>query len=153
MELFDLIKKEDILLDISPGNKEDIIKEMVARLAKNNGYGSKTEELQKQVLARENIGTTAIGRGLAVPHVKSDIVSGIHACLTYFPEGVEFKSLDGNKTKVVFLVIAPPDMADEYLKILAQATRVLKDAQNQRILFAPKDRSEILGVLKKVCTT
>ena len=143
MELFDLIKEEDILLDISPGNKEDIIKEMVARLAKNHGYGSKTEELQKQVL----------GRGLAVPHVKSDIVSGIHACLTYFPEGVEFKSLDDNKTKVVFLVIAPPDMADEYLKILAQATRVLKDAQNQRILFAPKDRSEILGVLKKVCTT
>src|SRR3990167_2232040 len=151
MQLFELIKEEDFLLDVSAKKKEDIIKEMLSVLAKNKGLEKIAKDLQKEVIARENVGTTAIGKGLAVPHVKTNLIKGIFGCLAFFRDGVDFKSLDDSKAHVVFLVVASPDLSVEYLKLMSQATRVLKDAQNQRIIFSASDKTGILGVLKKVC--
>jgi len=150
MQLFELLNPEDVCLNITPDGKENIIRQMVAHLAKTHSIQD-CASLQNQVLEREALGTTGIGRGLAVPHVKTDLVSGIFGCLAYFPQGIDFKSLDGEKAKVVFLVVSSPDQADEYLSIMSQATRVLKDSQNQRVIFSPTDNQAILDVLAKVC--
>lgn len=150
MQLFELIKEEDIILGLEHRDKESTIKKMVSVLAKNKAIRN-IKKLQQEVIDRENVGTTAIGKGLAVPHVKTNLVKGIFGCIAYFPEGVDFKSLDDKKTKVVLLVIASIDYANQYLEVMSQATKKLGDIQSQRVMFLSSDKKKILEVLKKVC--
>ena len=78
-------------------------------------------------MARESLGSTAIGQGIAIPHAKSDSVTKLVAAFGLSKKGVDFDSLDGEPVNIFFLLLAPQDSAGPHLKALARIARLLKD--------------------------
>ena len=87
-----------------------------------------SEKLSKVLLEREKIGSTAIGEGVAIPHGKLPEVDRVYGVFARSPEGVDFDSVDGYRTHLFFLLVAPENSPGDHLKALARISRLLQDA-------------------------
>ena len=100
--------------------------------------------LSKVLIEREQLASTAIGEGVAIPHGKLGAVGEIVACLGRAPTGVEFDSMDGQPTYLFFVLVAPESSTGAHLKALARISRVFKDPEfRRRLLAAPRRRIDV----------
>lgn len=128
MKNADFLCKEAMCVDLNATNKEEIISDLVDILITAGKLGKKDKKKVLEVLfAREALGSTAIGQGIAIPHGKCDSVNSLIGCLGISRKGVNFDSLDGEPSHIFFLLIAPIDSAGPHLKALARISRLLKD--------------------------
>ena len=100
-------------------------------------------------MAREALGSTAIGQGIAIPHTKSDTVSDLVSALAISKKGVNFDSLDGEPVYIFFLLIAPSDSAGPHLKALARVSRLLKDKFFRDSLKNTKTAKDVMDLLSQ----
>lgn len=101
------------------------------------------------LIAREALGSTAIGQGIAIPHAKSDCVKKMVGCLGVSKSGINFDSLDGEPAHIFFLLIAPADSAGPHLKALARISRLLKDKFIRESLKSVKDEKVLLQIVQQ----
>ena len=104
-------------------------------------------KLIEALRARESLGSTAIGQGIAIPHAKSDCVSKLVAAFGLSKKGVDFDSLDGELAYIFFLLVAPQDSAGPHLKALARISRLLKDKYFRDSLRACTDEKAIIKII------
>jgi len=124
----DFLSKRAIITDIKSVKKEDVIKELVDALVDAGDIEKRhRNKLIEALMARESLGSTAIGQGIAIPHAKSDSVTKLIAAFGLSKEGVDFDSLDGELVNIFFLLLGPQDSAGPHLKALARISRLLKD--------------------------
>ena len=136
MKILEFLSKNAISIDLKSTKKEDDIKEMVDLLVDAGDIDKKNRnKLAELLMARENLGSTAIGQGIAIPHTKSDCVNNLIAAFGLSQKGVDFDSLDGEPAYIFFLLVAPPDSAGPHLKALARISRLLKDKFFRDALF------------------
>jgi PTS system fructose-specific IIA component/PTS system nitrogen regulatory IIA component len=146
---------EYILVDaISPvikaTDKEGVIREMVQSLL--DAGGIKTEEYEgivKSLIKREELGSTGIGRGVAVPHIKHPSVKRNVGAVAICTEGIDFDCLDDKKAHLFFLVISPPDRPGDHLRVMEHLTRRLKDDTLHCFLQLSKTREAIFALLEE----
>jgi len=132
-------------------SKKKVIEEQVAILEKNKIIPPKSAALVcKAVLKREALGSTGIGQGVALPHVKFKGVKKISFVFTNSERGVEFNSLDGEPVNIIFLLIGPEKVGEEYIKALSLLARNLNDPYFRRALASAETAKEVLDILKKV---
>ena len=148
MRMNEFLHPKAVSANLGGKTKEEIIEELVG-LFVNAGvidkkYKSKVTEV---LLAREALGSTAIGQGIAIPHGKSDCVKKLVGGLGISKEGINFDSLDGEPAHIFFLIVAPLDSAGPHLKALARISRVLKDKFFRENLKAAKDEKAILKLV------
>ena len=112
MKISEFLSEKAIFTDIKATKKEDVLKELVELLG-NSGEIDKrcTTKILTALMARESLGSTAIGQGVAIPHAKVDCVSKLIAAFGLSRKGVEFDSLDGEPAYIFFLLVAPQDSA------------------------------------------
>ncbi|MFI9203275.1 fructose-specific PTS transporter subunit EIIC [Streptomyces sp. NPDC053048] len=136
--------------DLAADHKEAAIREMAELLAAT-GKVTDIEGLVRANLAREVMGTTGLGEGIAIPHAKTDAVSEPLVGFARSAEGIEWGALDGTPARLVFMIAVPEAAAgDEHLRLLALLARKLLDADfRERLLEAP-DTTAILRVLAEV---
>ncbi|MFF8315498.1 fructose-specific PTS transporter subunit EIIC [Streptomyces lydicus] len=135
---------------LAAGEKEAAIREM-AELAAGTGRVTDVAELVRVALAREAQGTTGLGEEIAVPHAKTDAVTGPVVCFARSAEGVEWGSPDGTKARLVFMIAVPEAAAgDEHLRILALLSRKLMVPDFRARLQRAEDTAEILAVLAEI---
>lgn len=131
-------------------SKEEVIRELVELLA---GAGSIKDKdaarLVQILLKRESLGSTGIGQGVAIPHGKSDCVSGLVAAFAVSRTGVKFDSLDGEPVHLFFLLVAPEDSAGPHLKALARISRLLKDKHFRDSLRNAKDEKTLARIIRE----
>jgi fructose-specific phosphotransferase system IIA component len=128
MKIMDFLSKKAITADIKSTKKTDVIRELVELLIESGDVGPRyRNKLIDALMAREALGSTAIGQGVAIPHTKSDCVNKLVAAFGLSKKGVDFDSLDGEPAYIFFLLIAPQDSAGPHLKALARISRLLKD--------------------------
>jgi len=137
------LKEKDIFLDLNPTNKTDVIQQMVKKLNVR-----KKDEISKTILEREELGTTAIGKGVALPHARTKLVKKIIVKFALFKNGIDFKALDNEKVNFVFLIVAPVGDNPDYLKILAYMSRVMNRKETRKALLEASAKREILKILK-----
>ncbi len=101
---------------------------------------------EKAILAREKLLSTGVGLGFAVPHAKIDSVGAFVLGVGVLEEPIEFDSLDGKPVNVIVMIGGPADQQETYLRILAQVTTALKDAERRRALLAAKTPEEIIAL-------
>lgn len=141
MKIVDLIRRDMVLPDLTADNKLGVIRELAKHLAEHNA-NLQSDELVRVLVDREELASTAIGEGVAVPHGKMRTVDGIVACLGRSRRGVDFGSMDGQPTYLFFVMIAPESSTGAHLKALARISRVFKDGQfRRRLLDAPDGES------------
>ncbi|MFH1355202.1 MAG: PTS sugar transporter subunit IIA [Candidatus Omnitrophota bacterium] len=148
MQITDFLSKKAIVTDIQSTKKADVIKELVDALI-NAGDVEKRQRNKaiEALMARESLGSTAIGQGIAIPHAKSDCVSKLVAAFGLSRKGVDFDSLDGESIYIFFLLIAPQDSAGPHLKALARISRLLKDKYFRDTLRACEDEKSIIKTI------
>ena len=128
MKITDFLQPNAIMTDLQSKTKDEVIAELVNILIKSGAIAAKQKSKVVEVLmAREALGSTAIGQGIAIPHGKCDATKKLIGCLGISKSGIDFDSLDGEPAYIFFLLVAPVDSAGPHLKALARISRLLKD--------------------------
>ena len=105
------------------------------------------ESIVKAILKREELGSTGIGRGVAVPHTKHPSVNKLVGTVAVSAEGIDFNSLDGEKVQLFFLLISPPDRPGDHLRALENISRQLRDDTFCKFLKQAKTADDIRQLL------
>jgi mannitol/fructose-specific phosphotransferase system IIA component (Ntr-type) len=127
MRLQDLFTVEAVSLDIQGVSKDEILRELVALLSldeKSQGV------LFKTLKRRENLGSTGIGKGIAIPHCRSLVVNRLLLAYGRKSGGVDFKAIDNQPVHHFFLIVAPPlEVSNQYLPVLGKIAQFAKDPE------------------------
>ncbi len=148
MKIVDLIAKESISIDEGKMSKLEAIDRLVT-LMENSGNLVDREDFKGAVIAREESGTTGIGEGVAIPHGKSAGITRAGISTMVVKEGLDYDSLDGEDTKLFFMIGVPKDSADEHLKVLARLSTILMDESFREDLINASDREVFLDIIDK----
>jgi len=150
MKFADFVCREAIRADLAAQDKEGVIREMVQALLDAGKIDpDEQESIVKAILKREELGSTGIGRGIAVPHTKHPSVEHLVGTVAVGKEGVNFSSLDGEKVQLLFLLISPPDRPGDHLRALENISRQLRDETFCRFLKKAKSAEEIWQLLEE----
>lgn len=147
MKISEILDKRAIKIGISSITKEDTLKELVDVLAKVEDIGD-PKGIIKALIDRENLGSTGIGQGIAIPHGKTDKVKKLTAVLGISKNGVNFDALDGEPVYIFVLLVAPKATAGPHLKALAQISRLLRDTYFCELLRKCKTEDEVFNTIK-----
>ena len=148
MKIMDFLNKKAVVTDLKSSRKEDILRELVDALV-NAGEIEKRHrnKLIEALMARETLGSTAIGQGVGIPHAKSDCVRRLIAAFGLSRKGVNFDSLDGELVYIFFLLLAPANSAGPHLKALARVSRLLKDKYFRDSLRQCQDDKTVIRII------
>ncbi|MBL9020408.1 MAG: PTS sugar transporter subunit IIA [Myxococcales bacterium] len=146
MKIVDLIKRDMVVPALQATDKRAILEELAAYMASRHPRIERTA-LAKVLVEREQLASTAIGEGVAIPHGKLASVGEIVACLGRATAGVEFDSMDGQPTYLFFVLVAPDSSTGAHLKALARISRVFKDPEFRRRLLAAPDGEAMYTVV------
>ena len=145
MRIVDLLKKDSIQLDAAPKNKAEAI-EMLVDLQVNGGNIADREEYKKGILAREEMSSTAVGEGIAIPHAKSTAVKAPSLAAMTVPNGVDYEAMDDEPSNLLFM-IAAPNNGDVHLEVLSRLMTILMDEDFREKLINAKDKDEFLSII------
>lgn len=146
MRITDLLKKQSIELNVSVDSKEAAIDKLVGLMDASGNLTSK-EEYKKGILAREEMSTTAIGEGIAIPHSKNAAVKAAGLASMTVPAGVDYDSMDGQPSNLFFMIAAPAEGGDVHLEVLSRLSTILMDSRFRADLLAAKDKDEFLRII------
>jgi len=150
MKIKDFLAERAITPDIKSSKKEEVIKELVDALIGAEQIDKRhRNKVIDSLLARESLGSTAIGQGVAIPHAKCECVTKLVASFGLSKKGVDFDSLDGEPAYIFFLLLAPQDSAGPHLKALARISRLLKDKYFRDSLRACQDNKAIAKIISQ----
>lgn len=148
MKFADFIARESISASLRAIDKEGAIREMVqALLDAGRIDAAQYESIVKAILKREELGSTGIGRGVAVPHTKHASVDQLVGTVAISADGVDFASLDGEMVHVFFLLVSPMDRPGDHLRALENISRQLRNDTFCRFLKKARDPAEIQQLL------
>jgi mannitol/fructose-specific phosphotransferase system IIA component (Ntr-type) len=147
MELRDFFSEDAIKLELEGITKEEILKELIGLL----GLDDKSEGmLFKMLKRRENLGSTGIGRGIAIPHCRSLVVSRLRVAFGRKPLGVDFKAIDEKPVYFFFLIVAPPlEVSNQYLPVLGKIAQFSKESDVPERLMKLKQPREFMQLLEE----
>ena len=145
MRITDLLKKQGISLNAAPKSKREAI-DILVGLHEKCGNLSNTAEYKKGILAREDMGTTAIGMEVAIPHAKSEAVKAPALTAITVPDGVDYDSPDGAPCKLIFMIAATLD-GDVHLEVLARLMQMLMHEDFTAKLKAAATPAEFLKII------
>lgn len=149
MKIMEFIDEGAVSCDVKGETKEGVIRELIGLLVKTGSIKEKdVPKLIRILLEREALGSTGIGQGVAIPHGKSDCVSQLVGALGICHHGVNFDSLDGESTRIFFLLVAPEDSAGPHLKALARISRLLKEKHFRDGLLNAKEEKTLTKILR-----
>ena len=146
MKITDLLKKEGVALNQKAADQNAAIDVMVNLHDKVGNLNDK-DAFKKDIEAREAKGSTAVGMGIAVPHAKSAAVKQAGLVAMTVPEGVDYKSADGQPSNLLFMIAAPEGAADTHLEVLSKLMTMLMDQNFSKSLVEAKTADEFLGLI------
>jgi fructose-specific phosphotransferase system IIA component len=151
MRLSEFVVRDAIIPQLTATDKESVIREMVESL-RNAGqfHGADTEDIVRAILRREQLGSTGIGRGVAIPHTKHASVEKLVGTVAVSQQGVSFQSLDGEPVYIFVLLISPQERPGDHLRALENVSSCLRDDAFVRSLRAAKSREEISALLDRL---
>jgi PTS system nitrogen regulatory IIA component len=148
MRINDVLKRENVHLFLRRSGKDAVLAELVDLLLAGHPEAERREAL-REVRMREEIGSTGIGEGVALPHAKPSFCTRMLACLGMTTDPVPFDSIDGKPVRIFLLVLGPRDQAGPHLRFLARAARLLKKPERREELLACTDAGQAFDVLER----
>ena len=142
MELREFFSEDVVKLDLEASSKDEVLKELIAVL----GLDEKSEAiLYKMLKRRENLGSTGIGRGIAIPHCRSLVVNRLRVAFGRKNGGVEFNAIDKQPVHYFFLIVAPPlEVSNQYLPVLGKLAQFAKEPETGRRLEEVQSPDEFM---------
>ena len=151
MKLMEFIVKDAIIPDLESTEKMSVIAEMVNALKEADGIsGGEVNDILRALKKREELGSTGIGKGVAVPHTKHASIKNIIGLLARSAKGVEFDALDGEPVFLFFLLLSPSDSAGSHLAALERISNVIRDGDFRRFIKDATTKEGIIDILEEV---
>ena len=150
MNLLDILTKDNVILDVVSKNKQDLFVELVDKGCALHFFTAK-ETLLKLLREREQLGTTGISKGIAVPHVRTDMVSELRMVFARCRDGMEYDAIDAKPVQFIFLVVAPPEKNELYLQMMSRISKLLRVEEVRQAILNAKAAEEILQVIATYC--
>lgn len=146
MKIIDLINKNSVKLNLVSKNKSNVVDELVD-LVNNSGNLNNEKEYKEAILAREELSTTAIGEGVAIPHAKNKAVT--KACLAagISKEGIDYEAFDDSLSHLFFMIAAPDGANDTHLEVLSRLSTILMDESFRNDLINVSSVDEFLNLI------
>jgi len=148
LKISKFLKPEAIVMDIKARDKITVLKELVGYMAEHNLVND-GDEFFNALSKRENLESTGIGEGVAIPHARTDAVVDLILAFARAPKGVDFSSIDGKPSHLIFLIASPVNKKSEYIMTLAKLSRLLRKQSVKEQLMKAKDAREVLAIIKK----
>jgi mannitol/fructose-specific phosphotransferase system IIA component (Ntr-type) len=154
MKFADFINVAAIKADLAADDKPAAIRELVTALSTAGAIAEKdVAGIVAAIMKREELGSTGIGRGVAVPHTKHASVERLVGTVGVSVEGVDFNSLDGEKVQLFFVLVSPPDRPGDHLRALENISRQLRDETFCRFLKQARTAEDIRHLLDEADTS
>ena len=150
MDLGDLITPEGIIPSLKAKTKKQALQELAAKAA--DLIELPAREIFDTLLQRERLGSTGLGRGIAIPHVKFKSLKKIVCLFARLETPIDFESLDNEPVDLIFLLLAPEHASGDHLKALARISRLMREPDVSEQLRASDDRKALLAVLSQPAT-
>jgi PTS system nitrogen regulatory IIA component len=151
MKLIDFLVEEAVIYELKVKDKKTAINEMVEALARSNKVPAKeVDSIMAALLKREQLGSTGIGGGVAVPHTKHVCVSRLLVTVARSEEGIDFDALDGEPVHLVFLLLSPNETAGAHLQALERIATLIRDSDFRRFMTTASNKEEMIEILKEV---
>lgn len=145
MEIEDLLSAENVLADFKASSKKQAIQSLAKHMAQKSGLSER--EVFANLLDREKLGSTGVGKGVAIPHARVtglDHITGLFARLS---NPIEFESVDEHPVDLVFMLLAPEEASTDHLKALARVSRLLRDDKVCEKLRLTADSNALYAML------
>lgn len=150
MKLADFVVNDAIHCDLKATSKEGAIREIVESLTRAGSLRAEdAESVVAAIMKREELGSTGIGNGVAVPHTKHPSVDKMVGTVAISKTGLDFQSIDREKVDILFLLVSPPDRPGDHLRALENISRHLRVDTFCRFLRQAKTNEEIIEVLEE----
>lgn len=141
-KISEILLPDGIILNLQNDEKIAVIKELAQILIDKNII-TQPEEFFTSVLKRENLESTGIGQGVAIPHARSSAVTSITVIFGRSQKGIDFSSLDGLPSHLIFLIAAPEDKKTEYIMTLARLSKLLRKTEARNRLLSAQNAQEV----------
>ena len=148
MRIINLIDKKSINLNLKSTNKSDVINELV-ELMNHSGNLKNKEEYKKAILAREELSTTGIGEGIAIPHAKTTAVKKASLATGVSKDGIDYEAFDGSLANLFFMIAAPDGANNTHLEVLARLSTILMDEDFREKLINASSEEEFLDLINQ----
>jgi len=148
MTLMEILSGKSVVVGLEGTNKREVLEELVNALEVGDKITDRDKVLDA-VLLREEIMSTGIGHGIAIPHGKSEYVTELGGVLGIKKEGVDFDALDGKQTYIFFLLVSPLDVSGPHIKALARISRLLKGEDFRQKLIAAVDKEDAIAIIEE----
>ena len=147
MELREFFSEDAVQLNLAGTTKDEVLKELIGLL----GLDEKNEQmLFKMLKRRENLGSTGIGRGIAIPHCRSLVVQKLRVAFGRKRAGVDFKAIDDKPVQFFFLIVAPPlEVSNQYLPVLGKIAQFSKEADVPERLLGLSEPAQFMALLEE----
>jgi mannitol/fructose-specific phosphotransferase system IIA component (Ntr-type) len=150
MRMSDFVVRDAIVPELTGTTKEGVIRELVESLRSAGFFkGQDPEDIVRAILKREQIASTGIGRGVAIPHAKHNSADRLIGTVALSTQGVKFESLDGEPVHIFVLLISPQDRPGDHLRALENISRSLRDDAFVRLLRQATTRERIWNILEQ----
>jgi PTS system nitrogen regulatory IIA component len=146
IKITDFLDKNMINLDLKSKTKNEVIKELMKIIQESDKITS-PEKALNGLFGREELGTTGIGKGVAIPHAKTDAVTDLLVGFGISKEGINYGSMDEEPVKIFFIFLSPLDGNQEYLKILARISRLIREDKFRNSLLAADTPEKIIEII------
>jgi mannitol/fructose-specific phosphotransferase system IIA component (Ntr-type) len=150
MRMSDFVVREAVVPSLTAATKEGVIREMFESL-RESGYlrGADADAILKAIMKREQLGSTGIGRGVAIPHAKHDSVDRLIGTVAVSHSGVNFDAIDNDPVYIFVMLLSPQNPPGEHLRALDVVTRSLRDDMFCRFLRQANTREAIVDLLNQ----
>ena len=151
MALADYVKADAVCMDLAPTKRDDAIAALLGLLVACKALPkTRAKDALKALIDREALGSTAIGNGVAVPHARLKGARGVSIAFGYSAQGVEFNALDGEPAHQVFVILAPPGAADEYIEVMGRITRLVQNADFRRFVGQTDSAAAMIELIEEM---
>ncbi len=148
IRISEAICEKGIVLDLKAREKVAVIKELVAALS-GTGLIDSERQFLDDILKRENLESTGIGLGVAIPHARTKAARELVLTYGRSPKGVDFNSLDGKPSHLIFLIAAPEDQKSQYIMALARLSKILRKEETRARLSDASSAADVVDILKE----
>ena len=148
MKLCEIFVADNVVEDLGAASKAEVIRTLVQAMCNSGSLdAAEAKKVGVALSRREKLGSTGIGRGVAVPHAKQSGVKGVVGALGRSREGVDFDALDGQPVYLVFMLVSSPDAVELHLEALKKVTMLLRDDDFCTFFKRAKDKAELVELL------
>ena len=149
VKITDYMSEDLISLKLKSKNKDDVLMELADLIAVSPEVHNEENVIYKALIEREKLGSTGIGKGVAIPHAKTDAADRLTIAFGISKEKIDFKSLDNVNVNIFFVFASPMKDSQVYLKVLARISRLIREEEFRNELLACKTPAEVIECINK----